>query len=114
MEELVRSQKWSWVTFETGSRKHFVEVAFDPPQVVAINVAYPHSEDYRVLFSRKEIELPAGWRVKEFKQKRWYAAGLMLLLTTPAEIDRIPEFVDLLFRALYGERADYQLKGVFQ
>ena len=44
--ELVSSQRWSWVTFETKPMKHFVEAALDGTDELVINVAYGFAEDY--------------------------------------------------------------------
>ena len=112
--ELVSSQRWSWVTFETKEMKHFVEVALEGDNELVINVAYEFSEDYRSLFTRESITIPDGWRVSKFKPKGWIGAGTFLLTTGVRDIVRIAEFIDRLFPALYGESPDYQLSGVFQ
>jgi hypothetical protein len=112
--ELVSSKRWSWVTFETKPMKHFVEVAYDGGDELEINVAYGFSEEYQSLFARQGITIPDGWRVSEFKPKGWLRAGTMLLTTSARDVDRIGEFVERLFPALYGEQSDYQLSGVYQ
>src|SRR5262245_35457903 len=63
--ELVSSQRWSWVTFETKPMKHFVEVALEGDDELVINVAYGFSEDYQSLFARQSIAIPDGWRVSK-------------------------------------------------
>jgi hypothetical protein len=111
---LVSSRRWSWVTFETKPMKHFVEVALEGEDELVINVAYGFSEDYKSLFTRQGITIPDGWRVREFKPKGWLRAGTMLLTTGVRDVDRIAEFVERLFQALYGELPDFQLSGVYQ
>jgi hypothetical protein len=112
--ELVNSRQWSWVTFETKPLKHFVEVALEGNDELIINVAYGFSEDYQILFERQKVAIPNGWRVNKFKKKSWLGAGTMLLTTGIRDIDRIAEFVERLFPALYGEQENYQLNGIYQ
>ena len=112
--ELVSSRQWSWVTFETKPMKHFVEVALEGDDELVINVAYGFSEDYQALFARQSVVIPDGWRVSKFKKKGWLGSGTMLLTTGIRDVDRVAEFVDRLFPALYDERQDYQLSGVYQ
>ena len=114
--ELVSSQRWSWVTFETKPMKHFVEVALEGDAELVINVAYGFAEDYQTLFTRQGVTIPEGWRVSKFKKKGWgwFSAGTMILTTGVRDIDRIAGFVDRMFPALYGEPQDYQLSGVYQ
>ena len=112
--ELVSSQRWSWITFETTPMKHFVEVAYDGGDELEISVAYGFSEDYQSLFTRQDVTIPDGWRVTKFKQKGWLGGGTMLLATGVRDIDRIAGFIDRVFPALYGEAQDYQLSGVYQ
>jgi hypothetical protein len=69
--ELVSSREWSWVTFETKSMKHFVEVALEGGDQFVVNVAYGFSEDYRSLFARQNVTIPDGWKVSKFKKKGW-------------------------------------------
>jgi hypothetical protein len=94
--------------------KHFVEVALEGDNELVINVAYGFSEDYQALFARQSMVIPDGWRVSKFKKKGWLGAGTMLLTTGIRDVDRVAEFVDRLFPALYDERQDYQLSGVYQ
>jgi hypothetical protein len=112
--ELISSRQWSWVTFETKPMKHFVEVALEGDDKLVVNVAYGFSEDYRPLFERQKVAIPDGWRVSKFKKKNWLGAGKMLLTTGIRDVDRVAEFVDRLFPALYDERRDYKLSGVYQ
>jgi len=112
--ELVSSRQWGWVTFETKPTKHFVEVALEGDDELVINAAYGFSEDYQTLFARQQVTVPDGWRVTKFKKKGWLGAGTMLLTTGIRDVDRIAEFIDGLFPALYGEQASYQLSGTFQ
>jgi hypothetical protein len=114
VSELVSSQRWSWVTFETKPMKHFVEVAYDGGEELEINVAYRFSEDYQSLFARQGVTIPEGWRMSKFKKKGWIGAGTMLLTTGSRDVDRIAEFVDRAFPGLYGEPKDYELSGVYQ
>jgi hypothetical protein len=112
--ELVSFREWSWVTFETGSMKHFVEVALEADDELVINVAYGFSEDYKTLFARRNVTIPDGWQVSEFRKKGWLRGGSMLLTTGVRDVDRVADFVDRLFPALYGEQPDYVLSGSFQ
>jgi hypothetical protein len=112
--ELVSSRRWTWVTFETKPMKHFVEVALEGNDELVINVAYQFSEDYQTVFKRLNVAIPDGWRVSKFKKKGWLGAGAMLLTTGIGDVDRIAEFIDRVFPALYGEQKDYQLSGVYQ
>jgi hypothetical protein len=112
--ELVASRRWSWVTFETTPMKHFVEVAHEDDDLLLLNVAYGFSEDYQSLLSQHSVTIPEGWRMSEFKKKGWLTAGTMLLVTSIRDQERIAEFVDRLFPALYGADASYVLTGVYQ
>ncbi len=112
--ELVNSRQWSWVTFETKPMKHFVEVALEGNDELVINVAYGFSEDYQTLFERQKITIPDGWRVNKFKKKGWLGTGTMLLATGVRDVDRVAEFVERLFPALYGEPENFQLSGIYQ
>jgi hypothetical protein len=112
--ELVSSREWSWVTFETKSTKHFVEVALEGDDELVVNVAYGFSEDYQSLFARQNVTIPDGWKVSKFKKKGWLGAGTLLLTTGIRDVDRIADFVDRVFPALYGEPKDFQLSGVYQ
>src|SRR5665213_1916110 len=112
--ELVSARQWGWVTFETKPMKHFVEVALEGDTDLVINAAYGFSEDYQTLFAQQKITIPDGWLVSKFKKKGWLGAGTMLLMTGIRDVDRIAEFVDRLFPALYGEQPSYQLSGIFQ
>ncbi|HVU08290.1 MAG TPA: hypothetical protein VHG89_07085 [Verrucomicrobiae bacterium] len=114
LAELVNFRQWSWVTFETKPMKHFVEVALEDSDALVINIAYGFSEDYQSLFARQKIVIPDGWQVSEFKKKSWFAAGTMLLTTDVRDIDRVSKFVEQLFPALYGEKPDYKLSGIYQ
>jgi hypothetical protein len=40
LAELISSQRWSWVTFETNDANHFVEVALEGDDELVINIAY--------------------------------------------------------------------------
>jgi hypothetical protein len=112
--ELVSSREWSWVTFETKSTKHFVEVALEGDDELVVNVAYGFSEDYQSLFARQNVTIPDGWKVSKFQKKRWLGAGTLLLTTGIRDVDRIADFVDRVFPALYGEPKDFELNGVYQ
>jgi hypothetical protein len=112
--ELVSSQKWSWVTFETKSMKYFIEVALEGESKLIINVAYGFSEDYQSLFANQGVTIPEGWKVSKFKKKGWLGSGTMLLTTGIRDIDRVAEFIDRLFPVLYGEPQNYELRGVYQ
>jgi hypothetical protein len=112
--ELVSFREWSWVTFETKPLKHFVEVALKGDDALEINVAYGFSEDYRTLFGRQKVSIPEGWQVSQFKKKGWLRGGSMLLTTEIRDVDRIAEFVDQLFPAIYGEPPSYILRGHYQ
>jgi hypothetical protein len=111
--ELVASERWGWVTFDTKPMKHFVEVAYNGDDELVINVAYRFSEDYQSLFAQRNLAVPDGWRVSKFKSKGWLLAGTFLLTTGVRDVDRIAEFIDRLFLVFYGEPHDYQLSGVF-
>jgi hypothetical protein len=112
--ELVSSRQWGWVSFETKPMKHFAEVALEGDDELVINAAYGFSEDYQTLFARQHVTVPDGWRVARFKKKSWLGAGTMLLTTGIRDVERIAEFIDQLFPALYGEQPGYQLSGIFQ
>jgi hypothetical protein len=112
--ELVSSRQWSWVTFETKPMKHFVEVALEGDDDLVINLAYGFSEDYQTLFARQKVLIPDGWQVSKFKKKGWLGAGTMLLTTGIRDVDRVADFVDRLFPALYGEQPSYVVSGVYQ
>ena len=84
--------------------KHFVEVAREGDDELVINVAYGFAEDYQALLARRGITIRDGWRVSKFKPKGWLGAGTFLLTTGLRDVDRIAQFVDRLFRALYGDR----------
>jgi hypothetical protein len=112
--ELVSARQWSWVTFQTKPMKHFVEVALEGEDELEINLAYGFLEDYQTLFARHGLAIPEGWRVSKFKKKGWLGTGTMLLTTGIRDIDRIAEFIDRVFPALYGEPQDYRLSGFYQ
>ena len=114
VNELVSTEKWNWVTFETEPMKHFVEVAHDGGDDLEINVAYGFSEDYKDLFARHGLSIPDDWLVKEFKKKGWLGSGTMLLAATVREIDRVALFIDVCFKTIYGKSEGYQLSGVFR
>lgn len=111
--QLVASQHWSWVTFETKPMKHFVEVAHEGVELI-MNVAYPFKEEYKALFAEQGVTIPENWRVSEFKKKDWITAGTMLLVTNINDQEQVAEFVDRLFPALYGEDVSYKLAGTYR
>lgn len=112
--ELVSSQQWNWITFETKPMKHFVEVAFEGNDELVINTAYGFSEDYQTLFARQKLVIPNGWQVNKFKKKSWFGTGTMLLTTNVRDIDRVAKFIEQLFLALYGEQPDCEVSGIYQ
>ncbi|HUA68837.1 MAG TPA: hypothetical protein VMA13_09850 [Candidatus Saccharimonadales bacterium] len=111
--ELSSRHPQSWVTFETKRAKHFAEVAEEPDSLV-VYVAYPFSEDYPTLFARHGLVIPDGWQIKKFRKKRWCIGGGMILKTRPGDRERVINFLERLFPALYGVGSDYKLSGYFQ
>jgi hypothetical protein len=111
--ELIGSRRWSWVTFETKPLKRFVEVAVEGDKLI-VNVGYGFREDYQTVFNRQGVTFPDGWHVDEFEKQGWFTGGTMLLSTSIHDRDRVADFVDRLFPALFGEPKDYRLAGIYQ
>jgi hypothetical protein len=113
LKKLIDAGGERWIHFDGPEKEAWVEVANDLNDYLELNFSFPFKENLQELFAKKQIVVPADWKLIRYKPKRLggFFAGYVCYSVHRNNSDLLPSFIDDLFVKLFECAKDYSVSG---